>query len=232
MKTVVITGATKGIGLATSLKLADLGYNVVGIARNSPSNYPGEFFQCNLESIEATAATITQINQHFKVDAIVNNVGIVLPEPLEEVTLDNLNKAYDLNVRAAVQVAQAFTPNMKANHYGKIINIASRAIFGVKNRSSYAAAKSALIGLTKTWAVELAPFNIMVNAVAPGPIETELFRKAQPVGSMEEQRVLQNIPLNRIGKPSEIADTIAFLLSDGADFITGQTICVDGGGSL
>lgn len=72
----------------------------------------------------------------------------------------------------------------------------------------------------------------MVNAVAPGPIETELFRKAQPVGSIEEQRVLQNIPLKRIGKSDEIAATIAFLLSDGADFITGQTICVDGGGSL
>lgn len=132
MKTVVITGATKGIGLATSLKLTELGYKVIGIARNRPSNYPGEFFPCDLENIQETATTLAQIKQQFKIDAIVNNVGIVLPEPLEEVSLDNLSKVYDLNVRVAVQVAQAFISDMKAHHYGKVVNIASRAIFGVK----------------------------------------------------------------------------------------------------
>jgi NAD(P)-dependent dehydrogenase (short-subunit alcohol dehydrogenase family) len=121
---------------------------------------------------------------------------------------------------------------MKSNHYGKIVNIASRAIFGVKNRSSYAAAKSALVGLTKTWALELAEYNINVNAVAPGPVNTELFRKTRPIGSIEEQEVLQEIPLKRIGKPEDIANMVAFLISDDSNFVTGQILCVDGGGSI
>jgi 3-oxoacyl-[acyl-carrier protein] reductase len=95
-----------------------------------------------------------------------------------------------------------------------------------------AAAKSALIGCTRTWALELAPFSITVNAIAPGPIETELFRKTRKKGSPEEKAILNTIPLRRIGLPREIAATIEFLLSEDAGFITGQTICVDGGGSL
>jgi len=115
---------------------------------------------------------------------------------------------------------------------GRIVNVSSRVIHGGHERTSYAAAKSALIGCTRTWALELAEYGVTVNAVAPGPIETELFRVAQPAGSDAEKRAVASIPMKRLGTPAEVAAAIAFLLSDDAGFITGQVLGIDGGGSL
>jgi 3-oxoacyl-[acyl-carrier protein] reductase len=232
--TVLITGATKGIGLAISELLHESGYQVIGIARGTArSKFPGELIECDLSSSMETEKSISQIKAKYScIDAIVNNVGIAMPEPLGAIDLNSLALVFDLNVRTAVQVTQAFVEEMKTNGYGRIINIASRAILGVKNRSSYAAAKSALVGLSRTWALELASFGITVNSVSPGPIETELFRKARPVGSAEEKEILAKIPLGRIGRPQEIAAIVRFLLSKDAGFITGQNIGVDGGASI
>ena len=233
MPHILVTGATKGIGLAISALLSQSGYSIIGIARSSIADFPGDLFLCNLADDNATGATLLKIKQKYpEISGIINNVGIVLPQPLGEIDISSLHTVIDLNVRTAIQVTQAFIEQMKTNRYGRIINITSRAIYGVKNRSSYAAAKSALVGLTKTWALELAPYQITVNAVAPGPIETELFRKTRPVGSIAEQETLATIPLRRIGKPEEIAATVKFLLSKEAGYITGQNINVDGGGSI
>ena len=230
---VLITGATQGIGLATSKLLNSNGYQVVGIARNAMPDFPGELYTCDLSDSTATDKILKKIkNRYPQILHIINNVGIVERQALGEVDLVSLYKVFDLNVRTTVQVTQAFFEEMKAIQYGRIINLTSRAIIGIKNLGSYAAAKSALIGLTRTWAVELAPYQITVNSVAPGPIETDLFRKSHPVGSDAEKAVLATIPLGRIGQPREIAATIKFLLSEDAGFITGQNICVDGGGSL
>lgn len=103
---------------------------------------------------------------------------------------------------------------------------------GSKDRTAYAAAKSALVGCTRTWAVELAEYGITVNCVAPGPIETKLFRKTRAKGSDAEKALLAKIPLGRIGTPEDVANAVSFLLSDNSSFITGQVISVDGGGSL
>ncbi|MBO9353597.1 SDR family oxidoreductase [Bordetella petrii] len=232
-KCVLITGATKGIGWALTQRLADLGCHVVGIARNTDHiDFPGYLYACDLADAGRTEEVLREIRDKFPVDAVVNNVGVVRPQPLGEIDLASLYSVMDLNVRVAVQVTQAFVESMKVRRTGRIVNVSSRVIHGGNERTSYSAAKSALIGCTRTWALELAEYGVTVNAVAPGPIETELFRVAQPAGSDGEKRALASIPMKRLGTPAEVAAAITFLLSDDAGFITGQVLGVDGGGSL
>lgn len=230
---VLVTGATKGIGRAISEELASNGYHVIGIARNTDSVvFPGDLFACDLANIAQTHDVISQIANNFDISGVVNNVGIASPQPLGEIDLATLQNVLDLNVRASVQITQLLINGMKARNFGRIVNICSRAIFGARDRTAYSAAKAALVGCTRTWALELASYGITSNAVAPGPIETELFRQARPVGSDGEKKVLATIPVGRLGSPEEVASAVRFLLSDSASFISGQTLGVDGAGSL
>lgn len=232
-KCVLVTGATKGIGWAISRRLADLGCHVVGLARHTQDiDFPGYLYSCDLLNAGETEDVLRVIREKYPVDAVVNNVGLVMPEPLGEIDLASLYQVFDLNVRVAVQVTQNFIPSMKARKEGRIVNICSRVTHGAVNRTSYSAAKSALIGCTKTWALELAPYGITVNAVSPGPVDTELFRASHPEGSDEEKKALASIPMGRFGQPGDVAAAVTFLLGDEAGFITGQVLGVDGGGSL
>ncbi|MCX4784206.1 SDR family oxidoreductase [Streptomyces sp. NBC_01264] len=232
-RTVLVTGATRGIGLAITRRLCHEGVQVLGIARSAPdAGFPATFVPCDLSDVRQTADALQALTCDHHVDAVVNNAGIALPEPLGQIDLANLQTVLDLNVRAAVQTVQACVDGMRERGWGRIVNITSRAVFGTRGRSSYSAAKSALTGLTSTWALELAHQPITVNAVAPGPIDTDLFHCTRPAGSDAEAAVLRTIPMGRLGRPDEIAAAVCFPLSDDAGYITGQTLCVDGGGSI
>lgn len=229
---VLITGASKGIGRAVAESLADHGDVPIGVARTTPAQFPGTFHQVDLADREATAVVLDQILAEGHVDAVVNNVGYARFGVVGSIDLDDLFDTYDLNVRTAVQVVQAVLPGMRTAGWGRIVNITSLTTLGTPERTPYAAAKAALETCTRIWAKELASTGITVNAVAPGPTETEMYRQRSPVGSEREARFLRGIPLGRVGTPKEIAHAVCFLLDDDAAYITGQIVRADGGGSV
>ena len=231
-RTFLVTGASKGIGRALSERLHADGHHVVGIIRGKDASFPGTLVSIDLSDSKASGEALTELAKRYAFDGVVNNAAHVRLHEVGEINLTDLDDVIRMNLHPAVQTVQASLPHMRAQGWGRIINISSLTVLGVARRSVYAASKAALNTFTRIWGLELAETGITVNSVAPGPIETELFRVATPVGSEAEARWLSLIPMRRLGKPGEIAATIAFLLSEEASFITGQTIFVDGGGSI
>lgn len=216
MQTALVTGASRGIGAAIAAELLSNGCQVLTPDRS-------ELDLANDASINAYLASL---NQH--VDILVNDAGINPTASLEDIKMDDMKDTLQINLLAAFHLIQALAPGMRKNRYGRIVNISSIwSIVSKAGRTSYAMSKTALNGMTRTLAVELAPDNVLINAVAPGYVMTQLTHQNNPPAEIE--RISQSIPIQRLAEPSEIARVVAFLCSEKNTYLTGQTIVVDGG---
>ena len=236
----IVTGAARGIGRAIGARMArqgaavallDADDRVVDVARELAGAGATAIGLVADVGREATVenAVARVVEALGSVHILVNNAGVVRPAPLDAVGEDDWIQATRVNLQGAAWCAKLCLVHMKAQRYGKIVNIGSRASLGKHDRTVYSACKAGLIGMTRTWALEMAPYNINVNNVAPGPIATRLFKEANPPGSPKTEAILNSVPLGRIGDPEDVANAVTFLASDEADYITGQTLFVCGG---
>ncbi|MBB4935260.1 NAD(P)-dependent dehydrogenase (short-subunit alcohol dehydrogenase family) [Lipingzhangella halophila] len=223
---VLVTGGASGIGAAIADRCAATGYEVLVLDRQ-PSEHPHTVV--DLADPDATAAALESALASGPITRLVNNVGAVFPAAVEDATLAEHQSAWELNVRSAVQCTAALTPSMREAGFGRIVSLSSRAALGKEMRSAYAATKSALIGLTRVWALELGEHGITANAVGPGPIATPLFEEANPPGAPRTQAIVDSVPVGRMGTPQDVAHAVDFLLDARSGFVTGQTLYVCGG---
>ncbi|MDV7217479.1 SDR family oxidoreductase [Streptomyces prunicolor] len=223
----LVTGGASGIGRAIVEEGLSLGWDVAVIDRDrAPA---GQSVTADLSDPDATADALAEVLATGPVTRLVNNVGAVFPQRLEETTLAEVDAAHALNLRCAVQCTQAVLPGMKAAGFGRVVNMSSRAALGKELRTAYAASKAALIGLTRVWALELGEHGITVNAIGPGPIATELFNRANPADAPRTKAIVRSVPVQRVGTPEDVAHAACFFLSGRAGFVTGQTLYVCGG---
>lgn len=221
---VLITGGANGIGAAIAKKCREAGYETVILDRAGD-----DAIHCDLSDPESTRDALEQALAGGPITRLVNNVGAVFANSLSDQTVEEFDNAVALNLRSAFLCAQALVPGMREAGFGRIVNIASRAALGKELRTAYSATKAGLQGMTRTWALEEGKQGITVNAVAPGPIATELFMNANPAESERTKAIVNSIPVGRMGTPDDVAHAAAFLLSTDAGFITGQTLYVCGG---
>lgn len=228
---VLVTGASRGIGRGTCERLDEDGYEVVGIARSRPDDWPEHraFFTADLSDRDAVRAMLQQALEGGPFYGLVNNVGFVPSGMLEDVDIDELHRTIALNVEVNILCTQAVVPGMAEKGQGRIVNIGSRAGLGKPARTLYSMSKAGVIGLTRTWALELAAKGITVNTVAPGPIQTEFFQQVNDANNDATKQLLESIPVRRIGQPQDVAHAIAYFLDPRCGFVTGQTHYVCGG---
>lgn len=223
----LITGGASGIGQAIAHVGLDRGWEVIVIdIQQSPV---GTSYIADLTDPASTDQALNDIVSSGPVTRLVNNVGAVFPATIDYQNLDDFDRSFNLNLRSAVQCTKAVLPGMEECGFGRIVNMSSRAVLGKEMRSAYVAAKAGLIGLTRVWSLEMASKGITVNSIAPGPIATDLFKKANPPQSSRTQAIVQGIPVGRLGTPEEVGYAANFFLDENSGFITGQTLYVCGG---
>jgi NAD(P)-dependent dehydrogenase (short-subunit alcohol dehydrogenase family) len=240
-KVAVVTGGNKGIGKDIAISFAALGAQVVITGRDTEAmsealaelqaNAPGSLaLACDMLDVAGIRQMIDTVVRHYgRIDVLVNNAGINIAKPALEVTEDDWDKVLDTNLKGTFFACQRAGEAMIRQGGGKIINIASQMAFvGYFNRAAYCSSKGGAVQLTRALAVEWAAHGVLVNAVAPTFIETELTAKMLADQAFKDE-VMRRIPIGRMAKPRDVTGAVLYLASDLADSITGETIRVDGG---
>jgi 3-oxoacyl-[acyl-carrier protein] reductase len=231
----LVTGGASGMGLATVERLAHDGFHVVMVDRDGSLATQetqrlrnlGMDLVCYVVDLTDEFAVRELVSGLPPISALVNNAGIFDERKFFEVTSSDFRRVYEINLIAAANLTQEVAKKMQDG--GRMVNIASRAYLGAKNHPHYVASKAALVGYTRASAMELAPRGILVNAIAPGLIDTPLLRALSPE-RMAQQLALQ--PTGKAGLPQDIAHTVSFLVIPQTSFMTGQVLFLDGGKSL
>jgi 3-oxoacyl-[acyl-carrier protein] reductase len=231
----IVTGGASGIGAEISRQMLADGYEVISLALERPdwSDKHLHALTVDLTDRKATAEVASHIASRFEVTHLVHNAGAIRPALLPDVKVEDLHALTQLHLGAALLLAQATLPKMKSRSFGRIVLISSRGALGLQTRSAYAATKAGMIGLGRTWALELAPHGITVNMIAPGPIGgTDMFHAIVPAGSEREAALAKAIPVGRVGTPADVANGVMFFAARESSFVTGQVLYVCGGASV
>jgi len=231
----VVTGGSTGIGAEICRQMLDAGYEVISLARRKPAQSHASLHAIEVDLMDrsATERAAADIAARFPISHVVHNAGVIRPALLGDVKPDDLHALTQLHLGAALMLVQAALPGMKRNRFGRIVLMSSRGALGLETRSAYAANKAGMIGMARTWALELAPDGITVNVVAPGPIaDTEMFRSVVPKDSKCEQALAAAIPVKRLGRSDDVARAVIFFCDRANGFVTGQTLYVCGGASV
>jgi NAD(P)-dependent dehydrogenase (short-subunit alcohol dehydrogenase family) len=231
----IVTGGASGIGAEICRQMLAKDYEVISLALKRPdwSAKHLHALTVDLTDRKATAEIAADIASRFEVTHLVHNAGAIRPALLPDVKVEDLDALTQLHLGAALLLAQATLPAMKSRSFGRIVLISSRGALGLQTRSAYAATKAGVIGLGRTWALELAPHGITVNMIAPGPIGgTDMFHAIVPAGSEREAALAKAIPVGRVGTPADVANAVMFFAARESSFVTGQVLYVCGGASI
>ena len=230
-----VTGGSAGIGKAICEDLLAQGYEVVSLARRKAGiDHPKlHSLEVDLSDRAATGEAVREMVGRFAPTTIVHNAGVIRAALLPEVKLDDLDALVDLHLGCAIQLVQGALPAMRAQRFGRVVLLSSRAALGLATRTSYSATKAGMLGMARTWALELAADGITVNVVAPpGPIRTDMFYDVVEAGSEKERALAASVPVKRLGESADVARAVRFFADPQSSFITGQVLYVCGGTSV
>lgn len=232
--TALVTGGSTGIGASVCEHLLDANYRVLNLSRRASAIDHERMIDCpvDLADIDATREVVDAVTRQYAVTTLVHNAGVIRPSLIEDVDLEDFDYLVNLHLKTSVLLMQGALAAMKAAGFGRVVLIGSRAMLGLETRTAYSATKAGQIGMVRTWAMELGGQGITVNAVAPGPIVTDMFTEVVPEDSEKANAIAQSMPVKRLGRPDDVSRAVMFLASPDNGFITGQCLFVCGGASL